>query len=338
MKKNTRKRTLKTEANESDFRQLLREVKANRLPADVLLEHEVFKNRLRLLSMTYARTAQDAEDLASDVSIKVWQRIQNFKPDPRSHYDGFFLWLRGVTRKTFLDSRRRELELDDRSIEDIDIADPQTDVESSFLYKEVIAEFEKRINALPRKERLAVVYYLQGLTLRETSEKMRQAGFPSSHVAVGKWIRDALSDRFSKAGPLQTIPKRARVTKVRAARAKREFHTIVEQAIDSGISAITSDRDSHPLTRERSKTSKTKRSNSRPGWQSANDLLKSMQSRASKEGIHAAFESSPEDLGRAAVEYAIKTREVPVSSLTTLLMATSTANVVGRVMNLTEDA
>jgi hypothetical protein len=84
-------------------------------------------------------------------------------------------------------------------------------------------------------------------------------------------------------------------------------------------------------------TSKTTQPNLRPGWKSANDLLKSMQSPKSKQGIQAAFEASPEALGRAAVEHATKGRRVPVSSLTTFLMAASTVNVVGRVMDLSED-
>ncbi|HKO62484.1 MAG TPA: sigma-70 family RNA polymerase sigma factor [Pyrinomonadaceae bacterium] len=340
---NARKRTLNTEESESDFRQLLREVRANRLPTDALLEHAVFKNRLRLITMANARTAQDAEELANDVRLRVWKNLQQFKPDDKRAYDGFFSWVRGITRHAFFNSLRANLrrpELDDRPIEDIDIADPKTDIEFSVLYKEVLTEFEKSIHALPRTQRLAIAFYLQGHTFKEISEKMHEAGFRSSHATVRTWIKGGIKAFSPNATHLQeNRSENVRVTKIRATRAKRQFHTILEKAIDSGAAAITSE-DTYSLTlvRVRPKRSKTKQPNSRPGWQSANDLLKSMQSRESKEGVQAAFESSPEDLGRAAVEYATKERNVPVSSLTTFLMATSTANVVGRVMNLTKDA
>lgn len=344
METNDRKRTLNTEASESDFRRLLRDVRANRLPTDALLEHDAFKNRLRLITMAHARTAQDAEELANDVRLKVWQNLQQFKPDDRRPYDGFFSWVRVVTRNAFFNSLQakdlRRPEFDDRPIEDIDIADPKTDIEFSVLYKEVLNEFEKSIHALPRTQRLAIAFYLQGHTFREISEKMREAGFRSSHAAVRTWIKGGIKAFFPEAAHLQENRSRnARVTRIRATRAKRQFHTILEQAINSG-SAIIASEDAYvrALTRVRPKRSEANQPKSRPGWQSANDLLKSMQSRESKAGIQAAFESSPEDLGRAAVEYASKERNVPVSSLTTLLMATSTANVVGRVMNFTKDA
>src|SRR5205807_1764661 len=118
-----------------------------------LLEHEIFKNRLRLITMAHARTTWDAEDLACDVQLKVLQDLWHFKPRQIKPYGGFFHWLRAVTHQTFLDTKRRnKLEFDERSVEDIDIADPHTDIESSVLYKEVLAEFEKSLNALPLRQ------------------------------------------------------------------------------------------------------------------------------------------------------------------------------------------
>lgn len=334
---------LNTEASESDLRRLLQDIKQKRVPTEVLLEDEIFKNRLRLITMAHARTPQDAEDLANDVRIKVWRNIQHFKPDYRRPYDGFFSWLRAVTRNTFIDTpgRRCIVELDERRVEDLDIADTHMDIEQSLLYKEVMAEFEKSINALPRRERLAVAYYLQGFTFRETSEKMRQAGFSSSHVTVHRWIRDGLSAFFPESANSQNIrSKNVRLTKVRATRAKREIYSILEQAINSGTAFVMSeDINRTPLVSVvRHKGSETAPSISRPSRQSANDLLKSMQRPESKRGIEAAFDASPEALGQAAVEHANKRRKIPVGSLTTFLMAASTVNVVGRVMNLSKDA
>ncbi|HKO44893.1 MAG TPA: sigma-70 family RNA polymerase sigma factor [Pyrinomonadaceae bacterium] len=292
--------------------------------------------------MAHARTAQDADELANDVRLQVWQNLQNFKPDNIHPSGNFFAWVRTIARNRVIDTlRRRQVDFDDQPVEDLDIADPHTDIESSFLYKEVLAEFEKSINALPERERLAVAYYLQGFTFRKTSEKMRQAGFSASHVTVRYWIRDALSAFFLKSGndPQKDRSRNLRVTRVRATRAKKEFYTILEHAINSGTAVIMPEnayRAPIALVSKR-KTSKTTLPTSQPGWQSANDLLKSMQSRESKQGIQAAFDASPDELGKAAVKHAGRGRRVPVGSLTTFLMAASTANVVERVMNLSED-
>lgn len=339
----SRKPTSNIDERESDFVRLLQSVLANDVPVEELLEHEIFRNRLRLITLAHARTTQDAEELANDVRLKVWQNLRDFKPDYGQPYGSFFAWLRVVTRNAFLNTLgRREVEYD--PLEDLDIADTQRDIESSVLYREVLAEFEKSINALPQRQRLAVAYYLQGYTFRETSERMLQAGFRSSHVRfIRKWIKDGLITAFfPKPGQIPNVrSSNVRVTKVRATRAKREFYTVLEQAINSGtVVAVTSEgtyiTPRTPLLRHR--TSKTAQPNSRPGWQSANDLLKNMQSPESKQGIQAAFDASPEALGEAAVEDANERRKVPVGTLTTFLMAASTANVVERVMNLSEDA
>jgi len=342
---NSRKVTSDIDESEPDFCRLLQEIQASRASSDVLLDHPIFKRRLRLITMAHARTAQDAEELANDVRVKVWQHLPHFKPDYTKPYGNFFSWLRVVTRNTFVDAfRRPKVEFDENRVEDLVIADPQIDIEASVLYKEVIAELEKSINALPLKERLAIAYYLQGFTFTETSEKIRQAGFSSSQVAVRNWIKSGLSAFFFKSGkPIKpgeiTTLRNTRVTHARATRAKREFHTILEQAINSGTAAITyEDVYKTPQAPFVGRQSPKKTQTSlRHGWESAKELLKKMQTPESKQGIQAAFDASPEELGRAAVKHANKGRNVPVVSLTTFLMAASTVNVVGRVMSLSQD-
>jgi len=310
---NPREETSGTRRDESDFSRLLREVLENQASLEMLLEDPLFKSKLRLITMAHARTTQEAEELANDVRIKVSQKLQHFQPDYRNPYGSFFSWLRTLTRKLY-----------QQRIVNLDSANTQTDMETSVLYKQVKAEFEKIINALPEKERLAIAYYLQGFSLKETSEKMLQAGFSASQGTVTRWIRDVLR-AFWESGTLENIKsKNVRVTKVRATRAKKEFRTILDQAINSGTPAIT------PEGIYGSK-------GTQPGWASANDLLQKMQSPESKQGVQDAFKASPKELGRAAVEHVNKGRKVPVSSLT-YIMAASTVNVVGRVMNLTKDA
>lgn len=326
---------------ESDFRQLVRKTLASRAPVEALLEDYVFKKRLRLITMAHARTAEDAEELANDVSTKVWQNLHRFKPDERYPYDGFFSWLRIITRNTFIDSlRRRKVEFADQPVEELNIADPQIEIESSVLYKEVMSEFEKSIYDLPPTERLAITFYLQGFTINEISEKMREAGFSTSRVRVRTGIKRGLQAFFPQARHLLDYrSENARVTRIRTTRAKKQFHTILEQAINSGSAGIASEDLYRPTpTHARHRRSEEKQTGTRLGWHSANELLKSMQSRESRKGIQAAFEASSEALGDAAAEYATNKRKVSVSSLTTFLMATSTANVVGRVMNLSQDA
>lgn len=321
--------------NESDFCRLIQEIRAGRVLVDVLFENETFEKRLRLITMAHATTAQDARELANEVRFTVWQKLQHFKPNPSYPYEGFFSWVHVLTRNIAINNIRRRKKFDQQSIEDLDIADPHADVESSFLHKQMMAELEKIINALPERERLTIVYYLQGFTSREISEKISQAGFSFSHVNVRNRIKQGLI-AFWKADQGQDIKSRnRRVTSVRATRAKREFHTIVDHAINSGTAAIVPE----PLASDvKRKTVKTMPPGSQVGWQSANELLKNMQSRGSKQGIQAAFDASPAELGKAAVEHAKRGRQIPLGSLTTYLIASSTANVVEKVMNLSQDA
>ncbi len=328
------------EEGEPDFVRLLREIQAGRASHDLLFEHPLFQSRLRLLAMNHASTTQDAEDLANNVRVKVWQHLKQFRPADTKPYGNFFAWLRALTRNVYVDSlRKSKVKFDELQPEDLTIADTQNDPETSLLYKEVMAEFEKRIYALPAKERLAMAYYLEGFSYREISAKLLEAGFSISHVTIHNRIRKGLRAFFIKSGVEDVRSKNVKVTRVRATRAKREFHSIVEQAINSSAPVIPSEHiypNSYTVVGQRN-LSKATASKSRPGWASANDLLKRMQSPESKQGIQAAFDASPEELGEAAVEDANTKHKVPVGSLTTFLMATSTANVVGRVMNLTKD-
>ena len=270
------------ETSKSDFNRLLREVMEHPASLDVLLEDPLFNSRLRLIAMTLAPTTRDAEELASDVRNRVRQKLHLFKPDDRNPYRSFFSWIRALTRMVYLNTlRHRKVELDhQQSLVEQASADTQTEIEASVFYKEVMAEFKAIINALPERERLTVVHYLQ-----------------------------------------------------RTTKAKKEFYTIVDHVINSGTPAITPEE----ICKLASTGTIASQPRSRPGWESANDLLQKMQSPESKQGIQAAFEASPEELGRAAVEHADQGK-VPVSSLTTYLMAASTVNVVGRVMNLTKNA
>lgn len=332
---NSRRESLTVEETESDFVRLLREIQENRASLDSLFEHPLFKSKLRLVTRAHASTTSDAEELANDVRIKVWQKLPQFIPDYTTPYGSFFAWLRMLTQHIYLDNfRRSTVEFDPKRAEDLNVADTQSDLEASVLYKEVRAEFEKRINALPDRERLAMAYYLQGFSFREISQKMLQAGFSASHVTVANGIRKGLRAFFEQSNLKDDRSRNVRVTRVRATRAKREFYAILEQAINADAPTITSDN-SYPHSLALVRRGKTALS-SRPGWLSANHLLKRMQSPESKKAIQAAFDASPEELGRAAVDHATG-QSVPVSVLSTSLMAASTVSVVGRVMNLTKD-
>jgi antitoxin Phd len=337
------KKTSDTDENEVEFCRLLKEIQAGKASSEALLVNPVFNKRLRLIAMTYAPTAHDTKELENDVRILVWRTLKRFKPDYTKPYGKFFAWLKVLTRNVFADScHSRSVDFDDRRLDDLSNEDVGIDIEASVLYREVIAEFEKNVNALPLRERLAVGYYLQGFSFRETSAKMGEAGFQAGHVTVRKWVRESLSAFFESSQLNKprgnSTSQNSKVTKARATRAKREFFSILEQAINSGTAAIQEDTRkvrSAPLVGR--KTPKATRAGARPGWESALDLLKKMQTPESKQGRQAAFEASPEELGRAAVKYANKARNVPVASLTTFLMATSTVSVVGRVMGLSGD-
>src|SRR2546430_5482221 len=114
---------------DSDFCDFLREVLAGRRSIEELLLHPQF-TRLIAYCLRLTKNQADAEDLLSEIRLKVWQTLlTHFEPDFSNEFGGFPAWLKKITFNRFLDDwRKRKLEFASERPEDLfRKADPKAD-------------------------------------------------------------------------------------------------------------------------------------------------------------------------------------------------------------------
>lgn len=123
----------------------------------------------------------DADDVAQEVWIRVFRSLRQFRFKSR-----FSTWLYRITTNQALTAlkrrgrrpgaRRQDVRLDEWEEGEFPIPDSSEDARSILQGKEVAEEFRRALNALPQKQRLAVVLVLlEGLSHREAAEVMRMA-------------------------------------------------------------------------------------------------------------------------------------------------------------------
>lgn len=206
------------------FCTLLREVQGGRKPIDALFEDPIFRSKFRPIIAAHRQKPEDAEELANNIRYKVWHSLPRFEPDYTHEYGKFFAWLRTVTRNSFLDTLLNDdAEFIDDRAEDLPIPDPKIDLEARVLYNERVDELERCTNTLPERERMAVTHYvLEGLSSRETTDRLIKAGFPCTHVTVLKWVRDGLKPFFPNAEAFSIEDLERKATKLARARTGEE--------------------------------------------------------------------------------------------------------------------
>lgn len=205
------------------FCTLLREVQGDHKPIDALFEDPIFRIKFRLIVAAHRQKPEDAEELANDIRYKVWHSLPRFEPDYTYDYGNFFAWLRRMTRNRFLDT----LPNDDAEFSDpedlLQIADSKIDVEAGVLYYERVEELERCINTLPERDKLAATHYvLEGLSSRETADRLTEAGFPCTHVSALKWVRDGLKPFFPNAEAFSIEDLERKAAKLARARVDEE--------------------------------------------------------------------------------------------------------------------
>ena len=147
----------------------------------------------------YAKTTEDAEDIAQDTFFKAWKHLKRFKPDKT-----FRPWLYAIARNTALDQikKRRassfsELDSQDSELQFVDTLEdneplPSEDYERS----ELAAELTDSMKGLhPDHRRVLDMHYREGLTFNEIAAIMKK---PMN--TVKSWHRRAL-ERVKKALP-----------------------------------------------------------------------------------------------------------------------------------------
>lgn len=193
-----------------EFSRTLRRVLKGRGPVDELLEHPVFRRRLKTLCRLLTGNEWDADDLYNEVSIKLCTVLSHFKPKWQRPYGNFFGWQRTVTRYTFFDSRRGlEFQFKAKSIEDWD-AYSEFDVEDEFDLRDRKRRLREGIAELPEKKRIAMMLHIrEGYSTREVAEIMTATGLRVSHATVALWLRQLTSSVFPEAAKDEVAePKR----------------------------------------------------------------------------------------------------------------------------------
>lgn len=186
-------------AEDCDFRSLINEIKTGHKPTEALLENPTFIRRVRLICQTLEKNSADGDELFNDVGTKVWRGFSQFSPDDSKPYANFFAWVREIARNTFFDRvRRKSLDyVDTPSDEQLHIT-AQIDLEDEYLEREFEVSLKRYVNGLPdNRHRLAVEYFLAGLTFREIEVQMAKHGIENTHVTFRYWIRDALKTFFT---------------------------------------------------------------------------------------------------------------------------------------------
>lgn len=138
---------------------------------------ETWQNMVYNTAIGIVQNAEDAEDIAQDTFVQVYQSIHNFKGDSK-----FSTWLYRITVTKCLDHERRKkrkkrfafvksLFGDDSEVmfHPPDFNHPGVALDN----KETAAELMKAVNQLPENQKVAfVLNKMEGLSYQEVSEVM----------------------------------------------------------------------------------------------------------------------------------------------------------------------
>jgi RNA polymerase sigma factor (sigma-70 family) len=287
-----------------DFCRLLRAVQTDSQTIEVLFENPIFRDRFRLIIAAYRQKPEDAEELANDVLFRISHSLPSFDPDYSRDYGNFFPWLRSVTRNSFLDTLPDDnADFSGKPVEALRVADPRIDIEAGILHNELVANLKRYITTLPAKQRLVATYYLlEGLSLRETSKRLSEAGYSSTDTLLRKWVGDTVKGALVKAHVIPTG----------AGKGENEFRSVVDLAIQRMPYAVAGPgllgTGLIPFQFQPELPPRARRTLLQDLEYEFDSLLASMQTSHSKRAVQAAFEASPAQLGRAAVKQANKKR------------------------------
>jgi len=124
-------------------------------------------NRVTAVAYRVLGNSADAEDVAQEVFLKVWQHAVGWRPGQAL----FSTWLHTVTINLCRDRlrKRRESSLDDAG----DVADERHDAEKTLQSSRVSHVVDKALANLPERQRMALTLcHYQGLTNIEAAEIM----------------------------------------------------------------------------------------------------------------------------------------------------------------------
>ncbi len=128
--------------------------------------YEKYKDKVLGYIRNHVNSPEDAEDLCSDVFIKIYSKIDTFDETKAS----LSTWIYAMTSNTVIDFYRTN-HIHSEIPEDL--AEDKSLVEDEVLNGESLEELAKALKSLPQEQMdIIVLRYYKGLTLQEVAEKM----------------------------------------------------------------------------------------------------------------------------------------------------------------------
>ncbi len=125
-----------------------------------------YKDKVLGYIRNHVNSPEDAEDLCSDVFIKIYSKIDTFDESKAS----LSTWIYAMTSNTVIDFYRTN-HIHSEIPEDL--AEDKSLIEDEVLNSESLEELAKALRALPQEQMdIIVLRYYKGLTLQEVAEKM----------------------------------------------------------------------------------------------------------------------------------------------------------------------
>lgn len=112
----------------------------------------------------------DAEDLASDVFLKISEHFDTYDAS-RSSYS---TWIYVITQNTVRDYYRRRMNKQDVELPDeLPLADLNEDVEQKLLNSETLSALSSALDKLPERERdILILRFYHGMAAKDVAEKL----------------------------------------------------------------------------------------------------------------------------------------------------------------------
>ena len=128
--------------------------------------YEKYKDKVLGYIRNHVNSPEDAEDLCSDVFVKIYSKIDTFDESKAS----LSTWIYAMTSNTVIDFYRTN-HIHSEIPEDL--AEDKSLIEDEVLNSESLEELAKALRALPQEQMdIIVLRYYKGLTLQEVAEKM----------------------------------------------------------------------------------------------------------------------------------------------------------------------
>ena len=136
---------------------------------NVLSNEEIYtkyKDKVLGYIRNHVNSPEDAEDLCSDVFVKIYSKIDTFDETKAS----LSTWIYAMTSNTVIDFYRTN-HIHSEIPEDL--AEDKSLIEDEVLNGESLEELAKALRALPQEQMdIIVLRYYKGYTLQEVAEKM----------------------------------------------------------------------------------------------------------------------------------------------------------------------